>query len=349
MSIKDIKGKCAAEASDGVKVADTNSNTEGRIIDISTRDGWTIKGTLFDHADPKQTVLISPGTGIRQHRYFAFAQWLSTQGFAVLVIDYRGIGLSRPKRPLAKVEASLQDWARSDMEAAYQWLQSNYPGLPTSHVGHSAGAQTLGMMPSSTKLHRIVQISASTANVRALKPKLRAQVRFLMGGYLPMAAKILGFVPTKWLGWGEDLPKGVARQMAKWSLKPGYVTNSFDDDVYLHYYDRVTAPILSIVPTDDPLARPSSVDEILAIFSGAPHAKKAISPVDYGLKQIGHNGFFSPKASKLWPLAVEWLEKKCDPVQLQVSGRKVHRPSVQKAAAQSGAASGSILNASVAA
>ena len=251
MSIKNIKSNMEAETSKAHGVAKAmgkNVKLAGRIVEISTRDGWVIKGTLFDHDRPQQTVLISPGTGIRQQRYYAFAEWLSGQGFAVLVIDYRGIGLSRPKRPLRKIDASLQDWARLDMEAAYQWLQVNYPDLPTSHIGHSAGAQTLGLMPSSTKLNRIVQISGSTANVCALKPKLRAQVRFLMGAYLPTAAKLLGYVPTKWLGWGEDLPKGVARQMAKWSLNPGYVSNSFDDDVYLHYYDQVTAPILSIVP-----------------------------------------------------------------------------------------------------
>ena len=322
MSIKKIKSNMEAETSkpNGIAAAmGTKVESKGRAIEIATRDGWTITGTLFEHPSPKQTVLISPGTGIRQQRYYAFSEWLSEQGYAVLVIDYRGIGLSKPKRPLRKVDASLQDWARSDMEAAFQWLQTNYKGLPTSHIGHSAGAQTLGLMPSSTKLNRIVQISGSTANVRALKPKLRAQVRFLMGGYLPLAAKVLGYVPTKWLGWGEDLPRGVARQMAKWSLNPGYVTNSFDDDVYLHYYDRITAPILSIVPTDDPLARPSSIDEILAIFSNAPHVKKAIKASDYGLKEIGHNGFFSPKSKELWPLASDWLEKKCDPVPLPIS------------------------------
>jgi len=322
MSIKKIKSNMDAETSKAQGLATamgTKLKSKGRTIDIATRDGWTITGTLFEHPSPKQTVLVSPGTGIRQHRYYAFSEWLSEQGYAVLVIDYRGIGLSKPKRPLRKVDASLLDWARSDMEAAYQWLQANYPDLQTSHIGHSAGAQTLGLMPSSTKLNRIVQISGSTANVRALKPKLRAQVRFLMGGYLPLAAKILGYVPTKWLGWGEDLPRGVARQMAKWSLNPGYVTNSFDDDIYLHYYDRITAPILSIVPTDDPLARPSSIDEILTIFSNAPHVKKAIKASDFGLKEIGHNGFFSPKSKELWPLASDWLEKKCEPVPLPIS------------------------------
>ena len=327
MSIKEIK--CNPDKKSSSAAA---SGFSGREVAFTTRDGWTINGTVFAHKNPEQTVLISPGTGIRQKRYFAFAQWLSEQGFAVLVIDYRGIGKSRPKRALRKVEASLQDWARSDMEAAYQWLQATYPGIKTSHIGHSAGGQTLGMMPSSTKLHRIVQVSGSTANVGALSPKLRAQVKFLMGAYLPTAAKILGYVPTKWLGWGEDLPKGVALQMAKWSLNPGYVTNSFNDDVYLHYYDRVTAPILSLVPTDDPLARPTSVDEILAIFSNAPHVKKALDPKEHGLKGIGHNGFFSPSAKALWPLASDWLKKSCEPVQMPIAQSKTHERTAQQAA-----------------
>lgn len=327
MSIKEIKSN-----EDVQNRSHEGSEFKGRFVDIQTRDGWTITGTLFAHDDPKQTVLLSPGTGIRQKRYYAFAEWLSSEGFAVLVIDYRGIGKSRPKRPLNKVDANLVDWARQDMEAAYQWLQATYPGLPTSHVGHSAGGQTLGLMPSSTKLNKIVQISCSTSNVANMKPSLRRQVQFLMGAYLPGAAKLLGYVPTRWLGWGEDLPAGVARQMARWSLKPGYVSNSFDDDVYLHYYDRVTAPILSVVPTDDPLARPKSIDEFLALFSKAPQVRKTISPEAYGLKQIGHNGFFSPASRALWPLASEWLSKKCDPVELPIARLNRRHKSSQVAA-----------------
>jgi len=327
MSISKIKGNTELD-----RRANKSAEFSGTNVDITTRDGWSISGTLFAHDNPRQTVLVSPGTGIRQQRYFAFAEWLSKQGYAVLIIDYRGIGRSKPKRPLRKINASLVDWARSDMEAAYQWLQSNFPGLRTSHIGHSAGGQTLGLMPSSVKLHRIVQVSCSTANVEALAPKLRAQVKFLMGAYLPLAAKILGYVPTKWLGWGEDLPKGVARQMARWSLKPGYVSNSFEDDIYLHYYDKVRAPILSLVPTDDPLARPSSVDEILALFSRAPHVKKALDPAEFGLKGLGHNGFFSPKSKQLWPLVSKWLEKRCEPVRLPVAQSQIKQNTAQEAA-----------------
>ena len=58
--------------------------------------GQSLSGTFFpaNNASNDKPVLICPATGIIQKFYFPFARWLASQGYSVLVFDYRGIGKS---------------------------------------------------------------------------------------------------------------------------------------------------------------------------------------------------------------------------------------------------------------
>ena len=79
-------------------------------LEISCKDGYSLSGRFY----AKQTahkknhpVLVCPATGITQHFYQAFAEWLAAQGYDVLSFDFRGIGRSL-HGPLNQSEASSQ-------------------------------------------------------------------------------------------------------------------------------------------------------------------------------------------------------------------------------------------------
>src|SRR5207244_11849720 len=75
---------------------------------------------------PTRVAAIHPGAGIRADNYRRFALFLAQSGIPVLLYDYRGIGLSRPKA-LRGFRATVEDWAEYDCTGAIAWLRERFP------------------------------------------------------------------------------------------------------------------------------------------------------------------------------------------------------------------------------
>ncbi len=256
---------------------------------------------------PKALILICSATGIRQQFYWKFAEWMTTQGYGVLTFDYRGIGASLNGRSVRDSSARKQDWGQLDMPAALDYLDCEFPDLPIHLLGHSAGGQLIGLMPNHDRLEMIVTVGASSGYLYNLASRVRLVAAFLLKVYIPITAKLLGYAPTRWIGWGEDLPAQVAMQWAAWCSRPGYVLNALGSDVALDFYDQIEKPILWLTATDDPIATPENVDDMLRLYENASVTRHRIDPRDYGLERIAHIDFFRARNAKLWPLIANWL------------------------------------------
>ena len=213
-------------------------------IVFSTRDDVVLSGTLFLPENPKALVLVCAATGIRQQFYWTFAEWLATQGHGVLTFDCRGIGASLGARSVRESKARKQDWGTHDMPAALDYLVDRFPGMPVHLVGHSAGGQLVGLMPNHRHLSSVVTVSSSSGYFKNMGFKQRLLAAVFLKAYIPLLANLLGYVPARWIGWGEDLPAKVALQWAAWCAKPGYIENAFGKDVTQHFYDEIDVPIL---------------------------------------------------------------------------------------------------------
>lgn len=279
----------------------------GESIIFGASGAVELGGTLFIPETPKALVLVCSATGVRQQFYWSFAEWLTTRDFAVLTFDYRGIGASLNGRSVRHSKASKQDWGASDMPAALDYLAHRFPGLPIHLVGHSAGGQLIGLMPNHQRLSRVVTVASSSGYLGNLAPGLRPIGTILLKAYIPIFAKLLGFIPVRWMGWGEDLPAKVALQWATWCSNPGYVQNSFGAEISEHFYKELDMPTLWITATDDPIATPDNVDDMLRLLENAPVTRRRIDPVDFDLKKIGHIDFFRKRNAELWPMVTDWL------------------------------------------
>ncbi len=279
----------------------------GQEISFAARDLVYLTGRLFMPDAPKAIVLICSATGLRQQFYWKFAEWMTTQGYGVLTFDYRGIGASLDGQSVRNSPARKQDWGQLDMPAALDYLDRRFPNLPIHLVGHSAGGQLIGLMPNHDRLARIVTVAASSGYLYNLAPGIRLIAAFLLKVYIPISAKLLGYAPTRWIGWGEDLPAQVAIQWAAWCSQPGYVLNALGSDVTLHYFDQIRNPVLWLTATDDPIATPENIDDMLRLYESASITKCRINPREYGLERIAHIDFFRARNAKLWPLIANWL------------------------------------------
>jgi predicted alpha/beta hydrolase len=272
-------------------------------VALACADGQRLQGHFFAARGNAAAapVLISPATGVRQQFYWRFADWLAAQGHPTLVFDYRGIGLSLEGR-LADSRARLADWGRLDQAAALQWLLVRTNAAQAVLVGHSAGAQMIGLLPNHDRIARVVGVAASTGWFGGMRPGFGLKARLALRLLVPLGTRLKGYAPTAWLGLGENLPAQVGLQWGQWCAAGGYATNAVRAGQAADFHAQVRAPIVVLHAEDDDIATPATVRDLLRTLPGSPRATLRVRPGDHGLRGIGHLDWFRQSHRALWPL-----------------------------------------------
>lgn len=296
-------------------------------IAFSAADGYALRGTLWSpDAPPRALVLIHPATAVPERLYAGFARFLTTRGFAALTYNYRGIGSSRPAR-LTKLQARMRDWIELDVGAAIAWARDTHRAVPLLAVGHSVGGHAVGLSAGTAHLRAAVLVAAHAGSTRLIESAAeRLKVRLILHVLGPLASALLGYVPGKRLGLGEDLPAGVFREWSRWTTLPHY----FFDDPTLGAAERFSKqrlPILAVGFDDDPWANRRAIDLLVSYLTGAAVERRQIDPHAAGTGPVGHMGFFrSRPGAVLWPGVANWLAQALD------ARRDADRPSLSIAA-----------------
>jgi predicted alpha/beta hydrolase len=284
---------------------------EPESIEFAAADCTRLSGRYFAAEGRRQAnpVLICAATGIPQWFYARFARWLAQHGSDVLTFDYRGIGASLRESHVRLCRARKQDWGQLDMPAALDWLKERTGAEAVDLVGHSAGAQLVGLMPNHASIRRVLMVSASSGYVWGLRFPFKVAAYGYLRFYLPATARVLGYSPSRIIGMGEDLPADVARQWSEWCLRPGYVENEFGRGISRHYHAEFRAPILSLYASDDSIATLRNVEDFLRLFPSAPRQIVCLEPSRFGCPSFGHDNYFRSRCSAAWPLALDWLRE----------------------------------------
>lgn len=286
----------------------STSATTSTPLHIQTPSGQ-LRGHLVEPArveDVIAAVVLHPATAVPERLYTGFAEYLAGQGFAVLTYDYRGTGSSGSPRQNRGMR--MRDWMAVDVPAVAEWARGRFPDVPQLAVGHSVGGHALCLDYGSSGLQGFVTI-ASHAGVTATipNPAERRRVGLVLRVLGPATARLLGFVPGRRLGLGEDMPGAAMLEWSAWSRLPGYF---FDDPTMdaAQRAARVTRKVLAIGFSDDPWATPAQVDAITDHLSNADVQRRTLEPV--GGAAIGHMGFFRrAHRDTLWPSVSEWLQE----------------------------------------
>lgn len=282
-------------------------------IDITCQDGTLLKGHFLPaHAGGQAAthapVLLCPATGVKQHFYLRFATWLAAQGHDVMVFDYRGIGLSLQGK-LQDSRATLAEWGQQDQVAALDWLVRHTGHDQVLLIGHSAGGQMIGLLPNHRHVSRLVGVAASTGWFRGMKPSFRLKARLGLRCLVPLGTLFKGYAPTAAVGLGEDLPAAVARQWGQWCAAGGYATNAVKGRPQLDFHGDIRIPITVFHATDDDIATPTTVTDLMRTFPAARKQVRHIAPGEHGLKSIGHIDWFRSSHQALWPLLAQALRE----------------------------------------
>ena len=285
-------------------------------ITFPATDGFALAATLYLPLGARRNaVLINSATAVPRKIYRGFASYLARRGSAVLTYDYRGIGGSRPPPPrgsdrapsLARLEATMADWAAKDVTAAVTWMRERYDTLPLRYVGHSFGGQALGLLPNNHEISRALLVAAQAGSWKLIAHPERYRVALLLNVLGVPLTHLFGYAPGR-IGLGEDLPKGVFLQWVDWVMRERYM---FDDKslVALANFPFYRGALRALCFTDDPWATRPAVEMLCAGFESVRPEIISIAPEDTDADAIGHFGFFRPEhRDTLWRAAAEWLE-----------------------------------------
>jgi predicted alpha/beta hydrolase len=264
-------------------------------------DGYALSSELFvPDGAPKAAVLVAGAMAVQARFYAPLAKYIAEQGAAALTVDYRGIGGSRPSGSLRHFHATFHDWGERDLAGALEWLVHRFPGLPILWVGHSAGAQLMGLVPE-PPVRAALFVASGTAYWKSYRGLGRAVMGSLWYALLPAVLPLAGYLPMRLFGQGDDVPLGVAREWSQWGRDPRYVYAYAEPRGGLGY-TRFAGPLLGLSIADDPYAPPTAVAHLLSLYTRARKEQRVLRPGD---KPIGHFGFF--RRPDLWKEPVRWL------------------------------------------
>lgn len=282
-------------------------------LPIICEDGYRLAGEVYSpSATPKGAVMISPATGIKKVFYRAFASHLAQQGYGVVTYENRGIGESL-HGALKDCNATLRDWGSLDMPAVLHALKQRFPRTHYHLIGHSAGGQLVGIMHNHADLASLFNVACSSGQLDNMRLAYRIKAKFFMNAFTPLNNAVFGYTNTQWIGMGEALPRGVAKDWCDWCNGEGYIESAFGKTVTEHWYNEMDCPSLWLNASDDDIANDANVDDMTRVFRKMTALGKIkrlrLDPQEEGYADIGHMKFFSRKRSKLWRFAIQWLEE----------------------------------------
>ncbi|MEM7137884.1 MAG: alpha/beta hydrolase [Myxococcota bacterium] len=278
----------------------TNSRkATGEPVSIIAADGHPLVGRLYQPIGPPKAVLLGlPGIGVPQRVFRHVGPWLAERGVTLVTVDYRGIGDSCTPEGVAS--ASLSTWALADAVGAQRYVRRRYGASPVL-LAHSFGGQMLGMADELHDAQGAILVGSQLAHRHHWDGLGRLKIEFFWRALLPSTARLFDPVP-KWV-LGEALPAGVAREWRRWALSPDWLLSHVDGAAAR--YARFDRAIRAYGISDDDIAPPRAVGDLLSRFRGADVTRVDVTPDALGRDHIGHLGLFRPDSTEMiWE---EWL------------------------------------------
>jgi len=263
-----------------------------------------IVGTVWLPDDePLGVLLVHPATAVPERMYRHLAAYAAGRGLVTLTYDWCGTGGSGDERTS---DRSMRDWIDTDAQAVTDWAAARFGGLPMVALGHSVGGHALALGAGRTQLRAFATV-ASHAGTTAAIPTLaeRLRVGLVLGLLGPLSSRLLGYVPGRRLGLGEDMPGAAMLQWSRWSKLPRY----FFDDPAMRAAERaaeVCLPVLATGFTDDLWATEQQIRVITDHLVNADVTVRMVSPEDAG-GPVGHMGFFRPERAAQWEPVLDFL------------------------------------------
>ncbi|MCB1389924.1 MAG: alpha/beta hydrolase [Rhodobacteraceae bacterium] len=214
----------------------------------------------------------------------------------MLTWDYRDFGASGSPRGST---ARMSDWVLRDPVSVRAAMRTRFPGLPVWVIGHSLGGMAVGFQDDIGSVERVITVAAGHGHFSDHPPSMKVRAWLLWHVLGPLSTTLLGYLPARRLGLGQDLPKGVFWQWRKWLLDRGALPA--DPDLGGLRQPGIAGPLTTIAIEDDDMLPPATVHKMAAWHPAATIEYRLLRPADHGLPRIGHIHPFHSRNAVLWP------------------------------------------------
>lgn len=281
------------------------SATTPETLTLRAADDHAVTALRYPASRTEQARLVVAGaTGVPQRFYRRMAEYMSQRGVSVLTLDYRGIGLSRPKT-LKGFPADQMDWV-SDLAAGVEHMGGG--SVPLYVVGHSLGGHAFGLLPNHHKVAGLYTFATGAGWHGWMTRGERLKAIVMWNTVAPLLAAWKGYLAWSVIGMGEDLPLKAYQQWRRWCQHPRYFFDDPQMAATVARFREVRTPIVAANATDDAWAPPASRDAFMgAGYVNAPWKGLDLTPQGLRVRHIGHMGYFRPGAEPLWQAALDWF------------------------------------------
>ena len=277
-------------------------------IVITTSDDITLAGIVLSPKSGVANAVIQfhAGTVVKKEFYLKFCASIADQGYEVVLVDFRGVGASRPAQ-LRGYQASISDWGKKDAPAILDWIKAAYPSLPIYLLAHSMGGQIIGLMSNWHVFEKITVLASSAGNWNKFEPQYRRKVRLASIYLYPIVLRMMGYVPGR-LGTGYDWPRGVADEWRSNAMGDSLMSDYMSWKHGNTQYQQVDKQIHAIFFTDDYMATPDTVGDYAKTYPNAKVIVHELSHLQFNLPALKHKLIFKSSAQgPLWDYVLETL------------------------------------------
>jgi len=253
---------------------------------------------------PSAAVVLNGATGVPQSFYRHFARWLAAErGMACLTYDYSDFGASA-QRSLRKSDATMARWAMVEQPAARDEMRRHYPGAPLWVIGHSLGAMLMPLQDGIEDISRMIVVAGGLVHHNDHPWPYRALALSFWFGHVPLAVKLMGYLPGRALGLGADLPASVYWEWRKWCTTQGSYLPEIGTKLPLPDWQSWDVPVDLFALSDDEMIPAACVWRLGEVFGDVDQTRTELKPADFGLNKVGHLGAFARRNAALWPSLV---------------------------------------------
>ena len=283
-------------------------------VRISTGDNVEISATHYCAAEPSSRLvaMVLGATGAQQETYADIASFLARDGWHVLTFDYRGIGRSKIE-PCDRDKLSMSAWGKEDLAAVIDWVCETFGPERVVAIAHSIGGQILPLAPNHGRIDAVLAVGVQKGFWKLWDGPTKFLVYAFFRLYLPVCARVLGYAPLGFVGL-DRLERQIALDFSRWTLNLDYV--NADGQSFTDRFADFSAPILALSFEDDEKAPKRAVDFLMRhYYLRAATFRCHLVPREYGLKKLGHSGFFDGRVfpESIWRETSSWLKRAAPP------------------------------------
>ncbi|WP_432092889.1 alpha/beta hydrolase family protein [Streptomyces sp. bgisy100] len=237
-------------------------------IPVPGRD-VTLAATLMEpEQGPAAVVVLWPALGVKGSYYGPFCTELVRKGFAVVCVDLRGQGGSRP-RVGRSARHGYHELATRDWPAVLEVVRRRYAGIPCYTLGHSLGGQVSVLHAASApdSVDGVVLVAAGSVDHRGF-PGAGALRVFAATHLVAGVGTAFGYWPGDRLGFAGRQSAVLVRDWARICRTGRFEPTDADVD-YESLLAGLTLPVLAVSVEGDDMAPGSAVDRLCAKMPAA--------------------------------------------------------------------------------